>query len=325
MKPAVGLRIRKGIAALSIIGAGMCVLIPVAGSLSGSSHALLEAVADWRWQFGVIGLAMFVLSACARNRTAIAIAALGCVYHASQLLPWYLPARAQTTGMPFKAISFNVLFFNERYDDVIAFIRAERPLVVALQEANAQWSERLKPLRAEMPHHYRVDHMDIEVFSRAAIVDPQVTTFGKIRGFVRFRVEHGDGTLVVIATHAYPMRAYGDEGFRHRNDHLRVGLPSEVNRFKNEPLLVLGDLNATMWSPAYRELIHRTGLRNARKGFGVLPTGRGAQKPMPLAGTPIDHCLVNEHVAVANCRTGAPLGSDHLPIIVDLAPVSQDR
>ena len=38
------------------------------------------------------------------------------------------------------------------------------------------------------------------------------------------------------------------------------------------PIMVVGDLNATMWSAPYRSLIDSTGLRNARRGFGILPS-----------------------------------------------------
>ena len=40
---------------------------------------------------------------------------------------------------------------------------------------------------------------------------------------------------------------------------------------------------------------------------------------LPPLGIPIDQCLVSRGIQVANVRTGNDVGSDHLPLIVDLA------
>ena len=65
-------------------------------------------------------------------------------------------------------------------------------------------------------------------------------------------------------------------------------------------------------------LMRQTGLDNARKGFGLLPTWP-AFMPWPFLRIPIDHCLVSPDIRVIRMRTGRTIGSDHLPIIVDMA------
>jgi endonuclease/exonuclease/phosphatase (EEP) superfamily protein YafD len=80
-------------------------------------------------------------------------------------------------------------------------------------------------------------------------------------------------------------------------------------------VIIAGDLNLSPWSPYYARLVRETGLADIRKGFGLLPTWPTHLRPMMI---PIDHCLVSPDISVSRVRTGEHIGSDHLPLIVDL-------
>lgn len=102
--------------------------------------------------------------------------------------------------------------------------------------------------------------------------------------------------------------------FKLRNQQL-AELGDYVAQIKT-PVVVVGDLNITMWSPYYQRFVRQTGLRNARYGFGILPTWPTI---IPLLYIPIDHFMVSPEIQVVNLRTGDRVGSDHLPLITDLA------
>jgi endonuclease/exonuclease/phosphatase (EEP) superfamily protein YafD len=70
-----------------------------------------------------------------------------------------------------------------------------------------------------------------------------------------------------------------------------------------------------MWSPFYQRFIQQAGLKNARSGFGIIPTWSTKLPPLSI---PIDHCLVSPNVNVLQMRAGRYVGSDHLPLITDL-------
>ena len=108
--------------------------------------------------------------------------------------------------------------------------------------------------------------------------------------------------------------------------------PTELNRrlLRNEmldamvglrgaetlPLIAAGDYNATIWHQELRELLD-TGLTDAAEhvGKGLATTWKGA----PILETPIDHVLVSDEVTVLDVHVGEGRGSDHRPVIADLA------
>jgi hypothetical protein len=74
-----------------------------------------------------------------------------------------------------------------------------------------------------------------------------------------------------------------------------------------------------MWSPYYKKSIGSTQLRNTRAGFGIFPTWKMIH---PFFAIAIDHCLVSPDLKVKNLYTGRVIGSDRLPLITELLPLS---
>ncbi|MDP7640003.1 MAG: hypothetical protein QGG73_09860 [Candidatus Hydrogenedentes bacterium] len=83
------------------------------------------------------------------------------------------------------------------------------------------------------------------------------------------------------------------------------------------PSIAAGDLNTSMWSSSYVSLLRDSGLKDSRRGFGILPTWL-TRRPI-VALVPQDYCLVSLEFVVNNCIIGAAFGSDHLALIVDLS------
>jgi len=85
--------------------------------------------------------------------------------------------------------------------------------------------------------------------------------------------------------------------------------------------IVAGDLNATPWSYAFRRIERVGGLVNSQRGYGLELTFPAAGNP--LVQVSIDHVLYSQGLRVIDRRLGVPAGSDHLPVIVDLALVTK--
>ena len=88
--------------------------------------------------------------------------------------------------------------------------------------------------------------------------------------------------------------------------------------------ILMGDLNATVYSPALIDLLDATDLVDSRHGFGRQASwiahyplfGRSVAPGLRLD---LDHVLVGKGFAVLDRRLGPGLGSDHLPVAADVA------
>lgn len=304
--------------ALAGLFAAILLLVPAAGRYHGSGIRALEMPTALEPQYLGMSVLLFALALLMRRRWLIGLAGLAVLYHAVQVVPWYFGGRPiDPDALPLKVLSFNVLGTNSQYDQVIDWVKAQEPQVAVFQEVVPPWPDELQKLRTTFPYHFRVAELQMDVFSKLPILDPDFQKFGKMRGFIRFTVDLGR-PVTIYATHTYPQFHFGMEGFGYHREHLVDGLPADVNTHRGTPVIILGDLNSTMWSPHYAALVQKTGLKNARKGFGVCPSLGQEKNWTPWTAVAFDHCLISGDIGVARFATGPYLGSDHLPIVAEL-------
>lgn len=99
-----------------------------------------------------------------------------------------------------------------------------------------------------------------------------------------------------------------------RNGELSV-IAREAKAFKN-PGIVFGDMNVTPWSASFDKLLENGGLKDSERGFGFMPTWNAK---MLVSLLTIDHLLTTPHFAVRDRKVLRSVGSDHYPVLVDLA------
>ena len=255
------------------------------------------------------------LALSARPSAAFVIAGVA-LANLSAIASLYSPRRSRRGRRTFRVLLANVCFSNCAYESMGRFIREANPDVMVIEEINRAWLAALKEVAAEYPSSRAIERrggFGIALFSRLPCERIEVVRFGKvpIPSLVgRFML---DGQrLTVIGTH--PWSPISPEYTRLRNQHLD-GLAKFVAQ-QSGPLIVLGDLNTTSWSPAFQDLLRDGMLHDSRVGFGVQPTWPTA---VPLARIPIDHCLVSSGIAVHRRSVGPHVGSDHYRIVVDLS------
>jgi endonuclease/exonuclease/phosphatase (EEP) superfamily protein YafD len=99
-----------------------------------------------------------------------------------------------------------------------------------------------------------------------------------------------------------------------RDKELQI-IASEIQSSK-EPVILIGDLNLTPFSYHFNRLLVDGNLIDSERGFGIQPTWSAF---MPLTLMPIDHCLTSANFSTTNRKLGHHIGSDHMPLVVDLS------
>lgn len=209
-----------------------------------------------------------------------------------------------------KLVSCNVNTANTRYDDVLRFLEREDAEVIFLMEVNEAWMAALRPLEARYPFRLAVpreDNFGIAIFSKLPFQ-------GGEQAFGHYALPSADLTLPeqnvrLVAVHTLPPS--GAENSRMRNEQLR----ELAEAVRGGPRVVLcGDLNLTPYSPWFGEFLKSSGLHSSAPP--VSPTWL---RHHPLFAIPIDHVLTGRDLAVAQRRVGPSLGSDHNPLVVEIA------
>ena len=264
---------------------------------------------------GLFCLSYFLLT---RRKLGIILCWFCIAINLAEIIPWYMnrPSIPVAEYQSIKAFSYNVLWSNKDYDRALSLIAKEQPDIAIFQEVIFGWSPALTALESDFPYHIRSEEQEMEVYSKFPLHEPETILYGTYRGSIAVNLQVGDRSVRFVATHAYPQLYWGQGGWEIRNEQLH-DLKEYAQKIQ-QPIVIMGDLNISMWSPYYRWAIEGSGLRNARQGLGILPTHSVIAPQFAALSAPLDHCLVSSDIQVKDFRLGAAIGSDHLPIIAEL-------
>lgn len=343
-----------GISALFWILSGFLALVTMA-SLFGRLHWGFELLSHFRVQLAALSLALAgmgcLLIGLGRHWRGALVAGLMLAVNTAPLVPYMgilesngdahasigpNPGRSQAslasadpeigTNARFKAISFNLYRGQVTPADLLDFVRTEEPdllLLTELPENDRAVERLLLPLERGLP--FRLEDRRGSLFDVVLLTRWRPVAFRFDR---RVDIEHPvlaadlchpsrateQGCLRVIGLHAVNPAAPIGRGIFWRNRQLE--LAAQYAGARDGRTLLLGDLNLTPWSPYFSDLLQLGRLHDSGIGHGLAPSWTGAS---PLLGLNIDHALVGDRLTVQDRRLGPAMGSDHRPLIVDIA------
>jgi endonuclease/exonuclease/phosphatase (EEP) superfamily protein YafD len=294
------------IAVVGTVGVTLAALVPA------WPFALFE---HFRFQY-VWGGAL-VVAACAalRMRGWFDAALIAMLLDACFVLPDLSSReRALPAGAPVRILVVNVLSDNASFDAVARLVADTKPDIVGLLEVTPRWLGSLAPAFTDYPHRVEEPHergnFGIAVYSRVPLKGG-VEALGSQLPTIVATADVQGGAVGLVVTHTMPpVDTIGLD--------MQLSQLDAVARRAHElggRVIVMGDLNATPWSAPFRGFVAATGLCDTRAGFGLQASFPASSLVMRI---PLDHVLVSCAIGVRSRIIERDVGSDHLPVLVDL-------
>ena len=311
------MRVIRQVLLPAVVGAGLI----TAASWFASQFWLLELFTHFRLQFAAGALAIMLCAAGSR-RPRIAFASL-LIFAANAwpLLPYLMPgAIVAHAGESSVRIMFaNVRRVNENYQAVFDLVESEQPDIVGFAEVDEKWLQELSGLHGQYPYsvlHPEADAHGLALYSRIPIHERAASPYleGGTQTAIIVDIIPANVTLYL----AHPQSPVSPRRATLRNVQLET-LSRMIQADPNREQVLIGDLNTTPWSPHYVSIERKAKLSNAATGRGYIPTWPSWKLSASLLMIPIDHCLVSDGLTVQQFRVGTGIGSDHLPLIVEVA------
>lgn len=304
------------------VGIGILLVVVVARFVAWDdrySLSLLNSETVW-----IFLPAYFVAVAawCFRRWLLAALATVAVVFHVAMLATTVgstEPVTDAARAAPrLRVVTANVRFDNFDRDALAHELLAADADVVLLQEITPGWVRALSAAGFDAEYPYSVNYPNgaggQAVYSRLPLLDVQ-RAMREFWPTYSARIEVGGRAVSLVDVHAIGPPQGMD---KHRDT---VDSILDVTRSMPEPRVVAGDFNAT----PYNETMHRfeaLGLDSAfeRRGRGLDVTWPNGERlfPPPIQ---VDHVLVDDGIVVLDVDTLRGTGSDHQPIVVDLAIV----
>jgi endonuclease/exonuclease/phosphatase (EEP) superfamily protein YafD len=260
------------------------------------------------------------------SRVRAGIAAACFIYHLVWILPYTPIANVEVkkvgrgaAGPRLRILAFNVLTPNRKASEFVELVKRVRPDVVVTVETDQWWESQLAALHHEYPHRVAcpLDNLyGMHLLSRHPLEDCRI----------QFLVEDDKPsihTLIVLpdsqrlelhCLHPAPPSPTENETSSERDAELvMVGKAVKNSPY---PVIVTGDLNDVAWSATTRLFRKVSGLLDPRIGRGLYNTFHAKY---PCFRWPVDHVFVSKHFTLAELRTLPNCGSDHFPVLIELA------
>lgn len=283
---------------------------------------------------GLLAIAAVAFAALGQTKrlvmaTGLAVWALAIAWPVVAGVSTLPPPPMDADAVPLRILQANVCNRNEPTLEASAWFRSEQADLVGVLELTDAWQTALEPMRAALGHalvrEQQANETGIALYSRFPIREGafrRSVPGGPLH--IDAVIEHPAGPMRVLVVHPMSPRTIERTVFRDAE----LARIAESCASGDLPTIVIGDLNETPFGAPYQAFLATTGYRSVREAGGFTPswpTELGGIPVPTLGRIPIDHILVSSDFHPRSVRVGEPIGSDHMPIVAEVAFVAPPR
>ncbi len=217
-----------------------------------------------------------------------------------------------------KLLSSNVLMSNRDSSQLLALIEQHRPNIIITLESDQWWQDQLDVME-HYPHRLAcpLDNLyGMHIFSQLPLHDSAIEFLVESdKPSMRCRIEVTPTVSAQLhVVHPAPPAPGENEESTERD--VELIMLAKALADTQERVIVAGDLNDVAWSATTRLFRQISGLLDPRIGRGVYNTFNAFHW---FARWPLDHVFVSSHFQVVDIQRLSKIGSDHFPLLVELA------
>lgn len=293
---------------------GLLAVATAAGFLDRVSW-VFEAATVFRLQYVAVLVAAALLALALRQPYLVVAAVALAGVNIAAIAPWQHGPRstASSAGPTLRIVSFNIKSGNHRYDQLAPLIARLQPDVLGLVELTPGWAQAAENASSRVrPRRFVVQRGAygmglLSAMQPTALSARRFPADGPAVLIAHFKIRELPVTFVLVHVHTPFAGSVHERELRA----LAAARPNLGSR-----LIVCGDFNTVPWAAQFQDFSRSARLtdvfRGAWHGYSWPSWSR-------LLGVPIDHCLISSGLAVRGRHFGPSIGSDHFPLVVDVA------
>ncbi len=298
----------------------------------GSQWWIFQILDHLRVQLSLILLLAILLNGIKYKYWSLAFS-LPFVLNLSLILPLFIPSpqyshlnqRDLSVQNALHLLHINLDVDNNNYTTALQYIEQQNADLIFLQEVTPTWFNQLeshlsnyqiiesRPLKNThgvallLPNHFspsfwvqNTEILHFPAYSERPMIATQVQS---------------NPPISILSIHLTRPRNKGTSNFQ-QIELDAVAAWSQEQQTKGHQVIIIGDYNLTPWSIPFRRFLKTANLRNSQRGFGLQPTWFAGLPPFMMIA--IDHAVYSEGLMILDRKTGSQLGSDHLPLWLEV-------